>query len=322
MLGLILLLQSLVVAVSGPVSSPEYLPLRVAEAEGHFRREGLAVTLKTTRSEIGAAEALAQGQVDLAATSLEALLRFGLRPPAAAPRLVFALTAAPPVALLGTMNAESPVRSIENLRTVRVGVSAPGVPELAWLDGLLARANLRVTQMDLVSLGTRGLAGAVERGDVQAGLVEEPYASRLLAEGRATLVADLRSPEAVARALGRPTVNAAVFVRGERPPRDADLSAFARALGAAQERIATASPEALAAALPQSTVGAADEFARRVEATRGIFLRDGRITPVQLRDTIELIRAHMPLSGNLRIPRPEQMLHLAPLTPLARPRRD
>src|SRR6266571_6997292 len=95
MLAVILLLQSLLVAVSGPPSSPEYLPLRVAQAEGHFRREGLEVTLRTTRAEPGAAEALAQGQADLAATTLDAILRFGPRIPGQSSRLVFGFTAAP-----------------------------------------------------------------------------------------------------------------------------------------------------------------------------------------------------------------------------------
>src|SRR5213594_5254612 len=100
MLGLIVLLQTLMLAVTGPPTSPEYLPLRVADTEGYFKREGLAVVLKTTRAEVGAAEALAQGQVDLAATTLEAILRFGPRLATQAPRLVFGLTAAPPVALV------------------------------------------------------------------------------------------------------------------------------------------------------------------------------------------------------------------------------
>src|SRR5216117_1569852 len=72
-LGAIILAQALTLAVSGPTSSPEYLPLRVADAEGYFAKEGLTVTVKTTRAEPGAAEALAQGQADLAATSLEAM---------------------------------------------------------------------------------------------------------------------------------------------------------------------------------------------------------------------------------------------------------
>src|SRR5262249_57685748 len=91
---------TLVLAVSGPATSPEYLPIRVAEGEGYFASEGLKVTVRTTRAESGAAEALAQGQADLAATTLEAILRFGLRAAGQAPRFVFGLTAAPPVALI------------------------------------------------------------------------------------------------------------------------------------------------------------------------------------------------------------------------------
>ena len=99
MLGLIVLLQTLTLAVSGPPTSLEYLPVWVAAGHGQFAGAGLRVTLKATRSEVGAAEALAQGQVDLAATSLEAMLRFGFRD-GQSPRLVFGLTAAPPVALV------------------------------------------------------------------------------------------------------------------------------------------------------------------------------------------------------------------------------
>src|SRR5260370_23074747 len=112
MLARIALLQSLPLAVSGRATSPEYLPIRVAEAEGYFTREGLAVTLKTTRAEVGAAEALAQGQADLAATSLEAVLRFTTRTATQGPRLVFGLTAAPPVALLLVAPLEATVRTV------------------------------------------------------------------------------------------------------------------------------------------------------------------------------------------------------------------
>src|SRR5205807_10570402 len=79
MLGVIILLQTLTLAIAGPATSTEYLPLRVADAEGLFAREGLSVVVKTTRAEPGAAEALVQGQADLVATSLDAMLRFGPR---------------------------------------------------------------------------------------------------------------------------------------------------------------------------------------------------------------------------------------------------
>lgn len=320
MVGLILLLQTLTIAVTGPATSPEYLPLRVAEAGGHFAREGLAVTLKTTRSEVGAAEALTQGQVDLAATSLEALMRFGLRVPSQRPRLVLGLTAAPPVALLASTNLGGTVRRIENLVGLRVGMIAPGVPEHTWLTGLLARARVRTAQIDLVSLGSRGLVAAVERGDVQAGMVHEPFVSHLLNNGRAVILADLRTPEAVKRALGVATVNAAVFARADRQPPDRILTAFGRAVIAAERQLATATPKELAAHLSRSVVGTPEEFERRVTTTRGIYLADGLVGPDELRASFDLIQAHLPLPAAVKVPRPAEMLHLAPLRGATPPR--
>ncbi|MGH7369156.1 MAG: hypothetical protein ACREK9_22400, partial [Candidatus Rokuibacteriota bacterium] len=74
---LVLLQASLTIAVAGPATSPEYLPLRVAEAEGLFAARQLTVSLRSERSDAGAAEALAAGQAQLAATSLDAALRLG-----------------------------------------------------------------------------------------------------------------------------------------------------------------------------------------------------------------------------------------------------
>jgi NitT/TauT family transport system substrate-binding protein len=312
-LGVIALLQSLVLAISGPVTSPEYLPLRVAEAEGYYTREGLSVVVRTTRAEPGAAEALAQGQADLVATSLDAMLRFGPRSVNQGPRVVFGLTAAPPVALLVPTSQTGIVKSLSDLAGTRVGLASPGAPEHAWFGWLLARAGLTVAQMWVVSHGSRGLVAAVESGDVHSGLVPEPAASRLVADGHARVLVDLRTPAAVAQAIGTSTVNAAVFARADRRPRDRDLGAFARAVLAAEQRIATAKPEELAARLPRRITVPADEFKDRLETTRRIYLSDGLVTSDQIRETLALIRAYQPLSVTSRVPPPEEMLHVEPL---------
>jgi sulfonate transport system substrate-binding protein len=310
MLGVILLLQTLTLAVSGPPTSPEYLPLRVAEAEGYFAREGLAVTLRTTRAEPGAAEALAQGQADLAATSLEAILRFGPRLASQAPRLVLGLTAAPPVILLVPDSHRTVVRSIEDLPGTRIGVSTPGAPEQAWFAWLLARSGISIAQMWMVSRGERGVIHAVETGDVHAALVQEPAASRLIASGQARALVDLSSPAAVRQAVGAPTVNAAVFVRSDRRPRDRDVTAFIRAVLAAQRRIAEGDGETLAARLPKAVTAGPDTFDARLAASRDIYLPEGVVTVEQVRETLILIRAHLPLPVSARVPRPEDLVHV------------
>jgi NitT/TauT family transport system substrate-binding protein len=319
MLGAIILAQALALAVSGPSTSPEYLPLRVAVAEGYFAREGLTDTQRTTHAEPGAAEALAQGQADLVATSLEAMLRFGPRAAAAAPRLVLGLTAAPPVALVVADSQKELVRSIEHLSGTRVGVTTPGAPEQAWLAWILARAGLSPAQVWMVSRGERGLTQAVETGDVHAGLVREPAVSRLLATGRARMLVDLRTPAAVTQALGATTVNAAVFMRADRPVRDPDLAAFTRAVLAAEHRIATAPARALADRLPVALTTPAEDFEQRLEACRNLYLVDGAVSVEQVQETLTIIRAHLPLPVIARVPKPEELLHVVrrPLKPPA-----
>ena len=313
MLALIVLLQALTVVMSGPATSPEYLPLRVAEAEGYFAREDLAVTLRMTRAEPGAAEALAQGQADLAATSLDAILRFGPRATAQSARLVFGLTAAPPVVLVVPASQTSLVKSIESLPGTRVGLSTPGAPEQAWLAWLLAKWGLSVADVWIVSHGSRGLASAMETGDVHAGLVHEPQATRLLASSQALMLADLRSPGTVKDALGTLTVNAAVFMRADRRVSDRHLQGFARAVLAAQRRIAAATPEALAARLAKSVTMPVDDFETRLAATRAGYLADGLVSAEQLQETLALLRAHQALPATARLPRPEDMLYLDPV---------
>ena len=309
MLGVVILTQALILAVSGPTSSSEYLPLRVADAEGYFAKEGLAVALKTTRAEPGAAEALAQGQADLVATSLDAMLRFGPRSPKQAPRIVLGLTAAPPVALVVADSDKEVVRSLEDLPGARVGVSAPGGSEQAWFAWLLARAGISSARVSLLSRGDRGLPHAIGAGEIQAALVREPAASRLLSAGQAHLLVDLRTPAAVGRALGTTTVNAAVFIRADRAVRDRDLAAFGRAVLAAERRIATATPQALSERLPATITAPADDFETRLESCRALYLADGAVTVDQVRDTLSLIRAHVPLPASARVPTPEELLN-------------
>jgi ABC-type nitrate/sulfonate/bicarbonate transport system substrate-binding protein len=192
-------------------------------------------------------------------------------------------------------------------------VTTPGAPELVWFAWLLARSGVSIAQLQLTSLGGRGLVSAIDGGEIHAALVQEPMATRLLDEGRATLLADFRTPATVAKALGVQTVSAAVFVRADRRPADVHLAAFARALLDAQERIRAASAEDLSARLPNRAAGDQEEFQARLEAARACQLPDGLVSAEELRQTIGIIRAHTPLPAVLRIPRPEAMLHLEPL---------
>ena len=301
MLALIALLQTLTLAVSGPPTSAEYLPIWVAAADGHFARQGLRVTVRMTRAEVGAAEALAQGQVDLAATSLEALLRFGIRD-GQNPRLVYGLTAAPPLVLAVDSGRAGGARSVGGLAGQRVGVPAPATAEHTWLTLLLARSRLTLPQVQLVGLGANGFERALTAGDVHAVLASEPAASRLLSHHRSVVLADLRTPVTARDALGVATVSAAVFVRGGRRPGERELAAFSRAILAAQDRLSEGVMGDLASKLPKPVVGnGEDDLEARVRQARTLYLPEGLVTAVQLEATIGVLRDHLGLPTRGRV---------------------
>jgi ABC-type nitrate/sulfonate/bicarbonate transport system substrate-binding protein len=312
MIGWVVLLQaSLTIAVAGPAASPEYLPLHVAQAEGHFAAQKLAVTLRPARSDAGAAEALAAGQAQLAATSLDAALRLG-SVDGAPPRLVWGLTAAPPVALVVSPAHADTIRSAADLVGQTVAVPAPGTSEDQALGLLLARAGVALHRVTVRSVGERGAARALEAGEVTAAVLSEPYVSRLVEEGKATVAVDLRSAKEAAGWLGGPTVNAALFARAGSPPEPATLRRVAAALQAALSRVITAEPAALAASLPAPAIGSPADFGLRLRGARDLFLPGGRVSAETLERSIALVRSRAPLPAKVDLPRRAERLLLQP----------
>ena len=314
MLGLAVLLQAtLTFGVGGPTTAVEYLPVRVAEAAGYFTEENVRVSLQTFRSPAEAAAELASGKLDLAAVSLDAALRVG-HARGAPPRLIFGLTAAPPVVLLVPATRRAEVRDIPDLEGKTVGLTAPGTPEAEALSALLVHARVRPERVTLASYGERRLAQALAAGEVAAGVIGDPWATRLIREGLAEALVDLRNPAEAGRRLGGETVHTAVFVPASSNVTDAGLEAVARALLRASRRIRGAAPEALAAGLGSSATREDDGFLIKVEGARGIFLPDGMVTTDALEGGLDLIQDRARLPAAVRLPgRLGRLLFLEPL---------
>ncbi len=304
---LVLLQTSLTIAVAGPPTSPEYLPLHVAQADGLFTAQQLSVTLRSTRSDAAAAEMLATGQAQLAATSLDAALRLGATE-GVPPRLVWALTAAPSVALLVAPGRVDTIRSAADLVGQTVAVPAPGTTEDQALELMLARAGVPMHRVKVWSLGERGVARALEGGEVAAGVLGEPYVSRLVEGGKAVIAVDLRTVKDAAAALGGPTVGAALFARAGAEPPAATVRALRAALQAAVGRTISAEPAALRTTLPSAVVGSPADFALRLRSARDLFLGDGRVSAETLERSLDLLRARAPLPAKVKLPRKASQL--------------
>ena len=292
---------AITIAVAGPATSPEYLPVHLAQAGGYFVQEKLQVTLKVERSEGDAALALARGRADIAATSLDAAYRLG-HVAGAPPLLLFGLTAAPPVALLVSPNHKDTVRSPSDLRGQPVGLPGIGTPEQAMLATILSRANVKIHQVPLRTFSNRGLAGALERGEVAAAVMADPWVTRTIAESTASILADLRTRSDATRWLGAETVHAALFVRAEGRPADQELAALVRALLRAAAKAAEAPAEAFASVLPAAVTGQPDDFALRVAGARQSYLPRGQVTEDMLKASVAQARERSPFPAAVNLP--------------------
>jgi ABC-type nitrate/sulfonate/bicarbonate transport system substrate-binding protein len=306
---------AITIAVAGPATSPEYLPLFVAQSEGYFAQEKVEVTLTIERSESDAARAMAQGRADIAATSLDAAYRVG-HVKGALPPLLFGLTAAPPVAILVSPSHKETLHSPRDLRGQPVGLPGVGTPEQAMLTTILARAGVKIHHVPLRSFSNRALSGALEQGEVAAAVMADPWVTRLVedkvavrgaAEGepraeKIAMLVDLRTRVDAARWLGAETVYAALFVRADSAVGEEDLTALARALLRAVARVSDTPAETLAAGLPAAVIGPPGDFALRVAGARQSYLPRGLVTGDMLKVSVAQARERTEMPAAVRLP--------------------
>lgn len=292
---------AITIAVAGPATSTEYLPLQVAQAEGYFAQEKLDVTLTVERNEGEAARALARGRVDIAATSLDAAYRLG-NVAGVPPPLFFGLTAAAPVAILVSPNHKDTIHSPAELRGQPVGLPGAGTPEHTMLNAVLIRAGVKIHQVPLRSFGARALEGALARGEVAAGVMADPLITRMVEEQTGSILVDLRQRSDAARWLGGDTVHAALFVRAGSTLDERDLTALARALLRAVARVTEATPEALLAVLPGPVAGPSADFRARLDGARQSYLPRGRVTDEILKTSINQARERGPFPSAVKLP--------------------
>ncbi len=295
------LLAAITIAVAGPPTSPEYLPLQVARAEGYFAQENLDVVLKIERTEGDAARALARGQADLAATSLDAAYRQG-HVAGVPPPLLFGLTAAAPVAILVSPNHKDTIHAPAELRGQPVGLPGAGTPEHVMLNAVLLHAGVKIHQVPLRSFSNRALEGALGRGEVAAGVMGDPQITRMVEDQTGFLLVDLRKRSDAARWLGAETVYAALFVRAGTRPDERELTALVRALLRGVTRVTEASPGALMSVLPEPVTGPQVDFRARLDGVRQSFLPRGQVSDEVLKASINQARARAAFPAVVKLP--------------------
>jgi ABC-type nitrate/sulfonate/bicarbonate transport system substrate-binding protein len=300
------------VSVGGPAEDPAYLPVHAAVALGTFEAEGVQVTLKRVKHPTAAVTALRDREAGIAVTTLDEAIR-GAWARKLPVQILVAHMQAPAVALVVSAAARDTVRRVEDLQGKAVGMPGPGTTGHLLLTALLRAARIQPWQLSLRSVGTTALLAQLGTGDLAAAMVEEPWVSRLLDAGRASLLVDLRRPAEVERVIGGPfyeVVSVAAVAAKEKPketpksragakketppriepPPEAALAAYARAVARVQVWLATTRPPAVAERLPPALVGDPARFAARLAAQQPAYAGAGEPSLAGLEATLRVLR--------------------------------
>lgn len=243
------------------------VPYELAQRRGYFREEGLEVELVYTRGGSQALQALVGGAVDYAATSLDAALQAYVR---GARILRFASTGRLPLFALATAPKTSrAIQSLRDLEGKTVGVSGLANADHVLLVYLLKKAGVDPKRVQYATLGPN-LYEALRRGQVDAGMVQEPALSLLKAAGGRELVNLMRLKDAQSY-LGGPYEFMGVAVRlEERQARLEEMRRIARALEKALRFIHAAQARLIVDTLPKALIAGGDqkELEEVIEAYR------------------------------------------------------
>jgi NitT/TauT family transport system substrate-binding protein len=231
------------------------VPYEVARSAGYWKQQGLDVELIYTRGGSAAMQALVGGAVDYAATALDVAIQAYSK---GAEIKRFAVTGRLPLfALVTSPKNASSIQSVKALENKTVGVSALGNADHALLLFLLKQAKADVNSVQFATLGVN-LLEAVRRGDVDAGLVQEPALSILQAAGSRVIMNAMDTADAN-KFLGGAYEFMGVSVRAkEFEARRADMTGIVKGLAEAMKGLRALSAEQLVAAFPKEMMTGLD----------------------------------------------------------------
>ncbi|WP_188910551.1 ABC transporter substrate-binding protein [Aureimonas endophytica] len=252
-----------------------YLPAKLAESLGYFKDEGIEVELLNEAAGVDAENQLLAGAVqgvvgfydhcvDLQAKGkfVQSVVQFSQAPGE--------------VELVSTKHPD--VKSFADLKGKSVGVTGLGSSTNFLTLFMASKAGLKGGEVTTVPVGAGGtFIAAMQQDQIQAGMTTEPTISRMLKTGEATVLIDLRTPDATRAALGGLYPAASLYMEASFVEAHKDeVQKLANAFVKTLKYIHAHSAEEIADQLPKSFyVGDKDGYVKALEAGKPMFTQDG-----------------------------------------------
>ena len=228
-----------------------YLPLTIAERKGFFKEAGLDVEINDFAGGAKSLQALVGGSVDLVTGAYEHTIRMQAKGQDI--RAVLELGRFPGIAIGVSKAKAATYKGPADLKGMKIGVTAPGSSTNMMANFVLAQAGLTPQDASFIGVGSAASAlAAIRNGQIDAISHLEPVLSMLEKDGDIKIVVDTRTEEGTRSLFGGSNPAAVLYIKKEFIDKNPNtVQAATNALYKALQWIAKATPEDIAAAVPE-----------------------------------------------------------------------
>jgi len=203
-------LQKVRIASGGHIV--HFLPLDLAVALGYFKDEGLDPEITYLKGGTATAQALMSKQVDFSTNSIDHAFK------AAAQgkddlRMVVLMNQTPGMVLVVDSRNKDKVKSIVDLKGMRLGVTSKGSATNMVLAFLLSKNGVSPDDVTIVKAGSSTFPLALKNGDIDGGIALEPFASAMVENGDAFVLQRLITMDDTLKAFGGHYNQAGILTR-------------------------------------------------------------------------------------------------------------
>ncbi|HLX24270.1 MAG TPA: ABC transporter substrate-binding protein [Usitatibacter sp.] len=227
-----------------------YLPLTVAERKGYFKDEGLEVEIPDFAGGAKALQALVGGSADMVSGAYEHTINMlAKKQPIKAVVLQARFSS---IVLLMPRDKAAKYKGPQDLKGLKVGVTAPGSSTNMFANNILAKGGLRPTDISIVGVGTgTGAFAAMDKGEIDALSNLDPVITQLESTGKFVAVADSRTEKGMKDIYGGDYMASVIYVTDEYVKKNPNtVQAVVNAMVRADKWIAKATPQEIVDLMP------------------------------------------------------------------------
>jgi NitT/TauT family transport system substrate-binding protein len=267
-----------------------YLPLTIAERLGHFKEQGLEVTINDFRGGAQSLQALAGGSVDVVTGAYEHTIRMQAKGQDV--RALVELGRFPGIVLGVRKDRANAYKSPADLKGMKIGVSAPGSSTNFFVMYLLAKAGLKPTDASYIGVGIGpSVIAAVIKGEIDAMSNLDPMMTKLELDGQIKVVADTRSEEGTRAIFGGSNPAAVLYAKQDFIARNPNtVQALANAFYKTLKWLESATSEQVTATVPEEYwLGDRALYTAAVKANKPVYSVTGVIPAAGMKSANDML---------------------------------